>query len=139
MEYICPICNVKLQLSEYLHNIFKDKPYSEWAANATCHYRHRHIRYYMRSCNSHAYAEKSGFNELGYDDFKKAVNNRAKRQIIRAIQRTTWDRAKKRALIEGFRDLQFNDKETTELIDKIAGRLSISKGYLRLEDFGVMI
>lgn len=139
MDFICPICMKKVRHSEYLHSVFPSQPYSEWVANLTTHYRHEHISYYDKSWRSWAYASKSEYKYMTHDDFKAKVNNRAKRQLIRAIQRTTWNRTIKRALIEGFRGLQSNDKETIEMIDKCTQRLSMSKGYLKLEDFGVLV
>jgi hypothetical protein len=96
-----------------LHEIFRDDYYAEWAANLVTHYRHFHIKYYDRSWRSSAYASKNPeYRE--HEDFKIKVNNRAKRQLIRALRRTRWPERFK--VIKGFLKLMHNDKKTIKLI-----------------------
>lgn len=118
IDFVCPFCSKSVKRSEYLHEVFQHDVYADYAANLVTHFRHDHIVYYNRSCNSFSYAKKSGFNGMGYDSFKAMVNNRAKRQLIRAAKKNfPWAKAK--PLIAGFLRLEHNDRKTLMLIDRI--------------------
>lgn len=77
-----PLDNKYYLVSGYLYQIFKDHLDSLWIANMVTHYRHNHIKYWNRCWggNGKRY-RKDWFSS--YDDEKKKVNERAKRQIVR--------------------------------------------------------
>jgi hypothetical protein len=79
---ICPICSRKVEQSDYLNQIFKDEPEVNYLAHMVTHYRHNHIDSWNRCWGRHGSRYRS--NWFGdYDEEKKKVNERAKRQIIR--------------------------------------------------------
>jgi hypothetical protein len=79
---ICPICERKTEQSDYLNQIFKDEPEVNYLAHLVTHYRHNHIESWNKCWGRHGGRYRS--NWFGdYDDEKKKVNERAKRQIIR--------------------------------------------------------
>ncbi len=116
-EFICPICKNNIKKSEYLHSVFANDIWTSYAAALVVHYRNYHIRYYNRSCDYKGYREKNPAY-TNYEDFNKIVNNRAKRQIIKAAAKNFPTRALL-PLLEGFLKLQNNDDKTIELIKKI--------------------
>lgn len=119
-KFICPLCNNEIHRSEYLNSIFEDDNYAEWAANLVTHYRHDHIRYYDLSWQNWRYANKNPEYQHAetHEDFKEVVNNRAKRQLIRAIKKN-FSKDISRCLIFSFLKLQSNDEKTIELIHKV--------------------
>jgi len=125
----CPICgdfNPSVS-SDFLSNVFKDNYYAYIDAVLVTHYRHEHIKYYDRSWRYSKYREKNK-EYKNYDDFKKIVNNRAKRKLIRAMAKDKNLKENfKTALIENFRVLQFNDEKTEELITKTLKKLKKGK------------
>lgn len=79
---ICPICSRKVEQSDYLNQIFKDEPEVNYLAHMVTHYRHNHIDSWNKCWGRHGSRYRS--NWFGdYDEEKKKVNERAKRQIIR--------------------------------------------------------
>jgi hypothetical protein len=115
--FTCPICKHAVHISPYLQGIFKGDIYALWAACLTTHQRHEHTNYYDRSWRSGSYQKKNPEYE-NHDQFKILVNNRCKRNLIRAAKKNfPWPTAKK--LIQGFIKLQNNDEKTLHLIDKI--------------------
>lgn len=79
---ICPICERKAEQSDYLNQIFNDEPEVNYLAHLVTHYRHNHIESWNKCWGRHGGRYRS--NWFGdYDDEKKKVNERAKRQIIR--------------------------------------------------------
>jgi hypothetical protein len=126
----CPLCGERVRRSEYLRRAFEEDPYGEWAANLVTHYRHEHIGYYDRTLHSAAYRAAAGVHvrhpredgdeengrDYSYDAFKAAVNNRAKRQLIRGILKASMPVRDKYALIAGFRRLEHNDEDTESVI-----------------------
>ena len=79
---ICPICSTRVEQSDYLNQKFKDEPEVNYLAHMVTHYRHNHIISWNRCWDRHGSRYRS--NWFGdYDEEKKKVNNRAKRQIIR--------------------------------------------------------
>ena len=120
----CPICgDINLSIySDYLFKQFKNFE-TYWVAVLVTHYRHEHIKYYDRSWMYRSYAEKNP-EYKNHDEYKKIVNNRAKRQLIRAfVKDTILDRDTKIRVIRAFRRLQANDGKTLELIDKMLKKL----------------
>jgi hypothetical protein len=118
-DFLCPFGCDAIRRSEYLTSVFAKDPYGEWAANLVTHYRHRHIHYYDRSWRSGAYAAKNP-EYVGHDQFKAIINNRAKRQLIRAIAKMKeWPLWRRRLLVDAFLRLQFTDEETRKLVQTI--------------------
>ncbi len=116
MNFICPICKKVVEPSDYLHGIFSDDEYAEYAANLITHYRHEHINYYDKAWKFPEYAEKIP-EYTNHDQFKDTVNNRAKRVLIRAIEKN-FKKEDALPLIRGFLKLKNNDEKTLELIKK---------------------
>lgn len=117
----CPICDREVRRSDYLRGVFRDDEWAEFAACCVTHYRHDHINYYDSTLHSTAYARKNRDYNGDYDEFKARVNNRAKRQLLRAAARSrrwggVWST---RSLAAGMAKLQHNDAETIALIEKI--------------------
>jgi hypothetical protein len=118
----CPICNNKISfISDYLwDNFVADQKdwVTYWIAGLVTHYRHDHIRYYDRSWRSPGYRRKNK-EYTSYEDFKKIINNRAKRQILRAfIKLLGFPKNLKYALLHATKKLQYNDIDTENLIQK---------------------
>jgi len=120
----CPICrNFIVKGSEYLLKTF-GVSYTYWVACLVTHYRHHHIRYYDLSWKNPWYRKKNK-EYTNYEEFKKLVNNRAKRQMIRAILKDeNFTVEGKKKLIESFSNLMHNDKKTEELIKKSIEKLN---------------
>jgi hypothetical protein len=79
---VCPICNRKVTESEYLNEIFEDLPEVNYLAHMVTHYRHNHIESWNKCWGRGGSRYRA--NWFGdYDEEKKKVNERAKRQIIR--------------------------------------------------------
>lgn len=116
-EFDCPICKRPVHISEYLRSVFKGDLYALWAACAVTHQRHEHTQYYDRSWKFKSYARRNPEYE-NHDQFKILVNNRCKRNLIRAAKKNfPWKEAK--PFIEGFLKLQNNDSKTLKLINRI--------------------
>lgn len=118
-KFVCPLCGHEINRSDYLSTIFVNDKYAEWAANLVTHYRHSHIRYYDLTWRNWRYANKNPeYQRLDtHVDFKEIVNNRAKRQLIRAIKKN-FPNQTAACLIYSFLKLQSNDEKTVELIRK---------------------
>ena len=123
MALTCPLCYTQIQESEYLRHVFPDDGYAYWVACAITHYRHDHIQYYDNSWKVPAYAEKNPEYADGHEAFKAKVNNRAKRQLIRAIVKSRFKDQDKINLIKAFVRMQNNDKETMALRRKMLDKL----------------
>ena len=119
IEFLCPFGCGPVRRSDHLAEAFAEDRYGEWAASLVTHYRHNHIRYYDRSWRSRAYAARNP--EYGdHEAFKANVNNRAKRQLIRAIaKQTSWPLWRRRLLVDAFLRLQATDEKTRKLIETI--------------------
>lgn len=106
----CPICNSWFPGSFYLSTVFSE-PRQLWLANMVTHYRHEHVSYYDRWV---------GFQSIfyGYQRFKRLVNNRAKRQILRKCKQFLTDHGFR---CEDFAALQGTDQKTLDLAFKILG------------------
>ena len=122
----CPICKRFVEGSDYLWGeAFPDDFFAYWMANLVKHYRHDHIRYYDRSWQNFWYAEKNPeYQKLGHDGFKILVNNRAKRQIIRAVLKDeNLSPLGKKQLILATLRLQHNDEKTVQFVERALGKL----------------
>jgi hypothetical protein len=83
-KYFCPICNKWYELSDYLKTTFADDEKTMWTANMVTHYRHVHITSWNKCWGHNGSAYRYGwFKKNDYDEKKKEVNERAKRQIMR--------------------------------------------------------
>lgn len=120
----CPLCKAKITFySEYLEEIFIEEQNDEfayWFACLVTHYRHEHINYYDRTWQYSGYKSKNPeARDLSHDEFKIKVNNRAKRQLIRAIVKDkSLSARQKKLFLLASRKLQYNDEKTSELIKK---------------------
>ncbi len=126
----CPICKDFVKGSEYLYDeAFPDDCFAYWIANLVTHYRHHHIRYYDLSWRYWSYGDKNPeYQKLGHDGFRTLVNNRAKRQLIRAILKDeNLSECGKRELIRAVLKLQYNDEKTVELVNKSLKKLEQGK------------
>jgi len=123
----CPICqSFDANGSDYLLRIF-DETHTYWIACLVTHYRHFHIRYYDRSWRYPWYREKNK-EYTSHEEFKKKVNNRAKRQLIRAIMKDkNLTASGKAVLVESFKKLMYNDEKTEELITKSLEKLNLKR------------
>ncbi len=123
----CPICKFFVNGSEYLYyKAFPDDYYAYWFANLVKHYRHEHIKYYDLTWRYYCYAEKNKeyMKCKNHDEYKIIVNNRAKRQIIRAIVKDdNLSVTGKINLIKAVFKLQHNDEKTIELANKMIKKL----------------
>lgn len=125
-KIFCPFndCAIPVQPSTYLQEFFEDDIYAYWIAILVTHYRHDHIKYYDKSWKHSAYKAKNPEYE-NHDEFKILVNNRAKRQIIRAIiKNNKMDKEEKSDLIQATSKLKYNDDKTLKLIltNKLEGK-----------------
>lgn len=116
----CPICKTFVEGSEYLYNrAFPNDYYAYWIANLVKHYRHEHIRYYDLSWKYWWYGEKNPeYANRTHEEFKIIVNNRAKRQLIRAILKDeNLPQQCKENLIKAVLKLQHNDEKTIKTVE----------------------
>lgn len=112
----CPLCNRHFKQSEYLSSVFLENNKAAWLANMVTHYRHNHITSWNKCWGQHGGRYRS--NWFGdYDEEKRKVNERAKRQIIRKA--TSFLKGHK-ITVEDFKHLQNNEASTLKLaIDKL--------------------
>ena len=81
-EQLCPICHEKIVQSEALTESFKNDPKTIWISNLVTHYRHNHITSWDKCWGDHGSKYRNGwFGD--YEEEKRKVNERAKRQLIR--------------------------------------------------------
>jgi hypothetical protein len=120
---ICPICSQKVEQSDYLNQVFKDEPEVNYLAHIVTHYRHNHIESWNRCWGRHGSRYRS--NWFGdYDEEKKKVNERAKRQIIRKGKNILNQLG---ILPEHFERLQNTEAKTIELAKKLLGQININQ------------
>lgn len=79
--FFCPICKKYNKQSEYLRTVIADEK-TLWLANMITHYRHQHISSWNKCWGKNGSRYRSKWF-TDYDYEKAAVNERAKRQIIR--------------------------------------------------------
>lgn len=118
VKQYCPICTQYFETSEYL-NQHVDDEHTRWLANMVTHYRHNHIISWDKSWgyNGHYY-RKNWQGNRDYDELKAAVNERAKRQILR--------KCKDYMITHGFEvnhviNLRNTTQKTIDLYTKILG------------------
>lgn len=127
----CPKCESIFPYSGYLRFAFMgDRPGCHAAALVT-HYRHEHVPSYDRAWRNPSYARKIPYYDQ--ESMREEVNNRAKRQLIRAIRKHVANETYPHTapvdameLIEAFARLQANDDKTSELICQTLTRLEQS-------------
>lgn len=119
----CPGCKKVFSHDGYLRILFRDDRPAMHAAMLVTHYRHEHVTSHDRAWSNRRYARAiPGYD---YDIYKMQVNNRAKRQLIRAIHKhvvagTYPDAAAPwQELVRAFGDLRDTDSMTEALIDKV--------------------
>lgn len=119
----CPGCKKAVSHNGYLRVLFRDDRPAMHAAMLVTHYRHEHVASHDRAWSNRRYAKAiPGYD---YDIYKMNVNNRAKRQLIRAIQKhviagTYSDTAQPwQELVRAFGNLRDTDSMTDELIEKV--------------------
>jgi|GEM_PF-3473411 len=111
----CPICKTYFSSSEYLGSVI-DNEKTLWLANMVTHYRHYHIKSWNRCWNSNSGNRyRSGwFGD--YEEEKRMVNERAKRQIIRKCREYLKHN---NFLLSDVELLEMNSPETLNLAIKI--------------------
>jgi hypothetical protein len=114
MEIYCPVCKSDIRFhSYYLSSIFGEHTHTYKVACLVTHYRHYHVSYYNKGVS---YVSK--YHD--YSIFKRKVNNRAKRQLIRAIQRDSkYSKDEVVSFVTAILDLESNDNKTIEMINNI--------------------
>lgn len=125
--FSCPACREEVHRSDYLVMVFRGDPYAEWMANLVTHWRHEHQNSYGISLRNSTYREKM-WRGRAYEEVKAEINNRAKRQLMRAIARSRWPRKDKRGLVDAVGRLQNSDPMTLELRMKLLMRLGGGPG-----------
>lgn len=125
--FSCPACGEGVPRSNYLLTVFRGDPYAEWMANLVTHWRHDHQNGYNASLQSTRYRDKM-WRGRAYEEVKAEINNRAKRQLMRAIARSRWPRKDKYGLVDAVGRLQNGDSMTLELRMKLSERLGGGPG-----------
>lgn len=109
----CPICGQMFSCSEYLKGVIKDEKVL-WLANMITHYRHNHITSWNKCWERNGgYYRNGWFGD--YNEEKKLVNERAKRQIIRKAKEFLIENE---FTVEHFEQLQDSTEKTIELAKK---------------------
>lgn len=112
---VCPICGEGVTKSDYLEEIFKNSPKVNYLAHMVTHYRHNHITSWNKCWGPNGrYYRANWFGD--YDEEKKKVNERAKRQIIRKGKETL---RKLSIRSSDFLELQGTEQMTIDLAIKI--------------------
>ena len=86
IEQLCPICNEYFETRPYLNKLFTDE-HARWVANMVTHYRHAHITSWNKMWGYHGQYYTSGWYNGDYDDLKRKINERAKRQILKKCEK----------------------------------------------------
>lgn len=118
---MCPVCTRLVAPSAHLHTVFADDPYGEWFANLVTHFRHNHLTSWNKAWRNAAYRRKA--IRKPYEEAKAEVNNRAKRQLMRAVMKSRWPAEDRRGLISAVSRLQSNEPATLSLMHKFLARL----------------
>ena len=109
----CPICGTWFNESDYLRKVIPDEKVL-WFANTITHYRHTHITSWNKCWGHNGYRYRNKwFGD--YDDEKRKVNERAKRQIIRKAKSFMNSN---NISSEHIMALQYNDQKTIDLAKK---------------------
>jgi hypothetical protein len=112
---ICPICSQKVGQSEYLNEIFANEPEVNYLAHLVTHYRHNHIDSWNRCWGYQGWRYRGNWF-VDYDEEKRKVNERAKRQIIRKGRVILNELGIKP---EHFARLQNTEEKTMEVANKL--------------------
>ena len=113
---VCPICGQEIKQSDYLETIIKDDKV-RYLANLVTHYRHSHISSWNKCWGNYGHHYRNGwFGD--YDEEKRKVNERAKRQIIR---KATKHLISIGIVVEHFEMLQGTTEETLQVARKKLG------------------
>jgi len=114
---ICPICGEMVNESKYLEERFKDTPEVNYLAHMITHYRHHHITSWNKCWGKNGgYYRGHWFGD--YEEEKKKVNERAKRQIIRKGKKVLQEIGIKPF---HFLELANTENKTMELALKVLG------------------
>lgn len=81
VKQYCPICDQYFKTSEYLNSLYKNDDKARWLANMVMHHRHNHITTWNINWSRNGYARN--YLNVDYEERKRKVNERAKRQIVR--------------------------------------------------------
>lgn len=111
----CPICKKHFETSDYLSTVFECQ-HTLWLANMVTHFRHNHITSWDKQWGKNGHYYRSAFPERDYDEMKKEVNERAKRQILRKCKTYMLEHGFK---VEHVESLQNTTEKTLELYRKI--------------------
>lgn len=111
----CPLCKEHFVGSEYLQTVFTDER-TLWLANMVMHYRHYHISSWNKMWGYHGYYYQRAAHFGDYDEEKKKVNERAKRQIARKCADYL---IKHNVTVDIFKELQNTEEKTIEVVEKI--------------------
>ena len=111
----CPICNDRFEGSEYLKSVFSDER-ALWLSNMVMHYRHDHITSWNKNWGNGGWYYRQASHFGNYDEEKKKVNERAKRQIARKCNEFI---IKNNVDKNVFLSLQNTTEETVKVVDKI--------------------
>jgi len=123
-----PILQDFVRGSDYLHHVFQNNYFAYWFATLVTFYRHHHIRSYDASWQNEKYGrENETYRHVkSHENFRIIVNNRAKRQLIRAIFN---DRKVTRfgaiRLIRSVEKLAHTDQETSSTMKNFLRKLGM--------------
>jgi hypothetical protein len=115
--FFCPLHGWYVVRSPHLAEVFKDRPKAEWLANMVTHYRHSHITSWNKMWSGWAgsyYRRAAHFGD--YDQEKRKVNERAKRQILRQARDYLIAQGVR---VEDFEALQGTTRETLSLARRV--------------------
>lgn len=130
----CPLCGAPLRRSPHLEEAFKGDAYGLWLARTVTHYRHDHLTSYNRAYLSSAYARKiPGYSAMGHEAYRALVNERAKRQIIRGVLKSSLPREVKALLIGAVPRLEHQDPKTIALVEEARRKIWHAQGRAALK------
>ena len=113
--FYCPLCNNWIIGSEYLFQTFADDDKANWLANMVTHYRHGHITSWNKCWGRYGNYYR-GYWFKDYDEEKRKVNERQKRQILRQCKQFLLDH---HFTVDDFKQLSETSEETIKLAEKI--------------------
>ena len=124
----CPICKQYFDTSDYLNDIFGDDEKARWLANMVMHYRHSHVVSWDRNWGRNGYART--YLNVDYDEEKRKMNERAKRQILR--------KSKDYMISNGFTSevvlkLENTEPKTIALYEKLLGNQKHKRNKFRVD------
>ena len=136
----CPVCRDLVKGSRRLWEHLNEPRPLFHAATLVVHYRFIHIKSWLRSLRSAHYA--AAVPHVDEPEHKHKIDNRAKRQLLRALARALTDGAvpvdvAPRELAEAFGQLRDNDEKTADLVAKLLGEFPGAPGCRYEADGGV--